>query len=72
MSSVMLNLVLCVPVLIVWLAVCGPWYLSRHLASRRRRREQAAWARLEPELSDVDADLDRAWLAERERNRRHP
>jgi len=72
MSSVMLNVIVCAPILIAWLAVCGPWYLSRHLASRRRRREQAAWTRVEAGLSELDADLDRAWVAEHERIRRHP
>ena len=27
----------------------------------RRRREQAAWTRVEAGLSELDADLDRAW-----------
>lgn len=68
----MLNVIVCAPVLIAWLAVCGPWYLSRRLASRRRRQEQAAWTRVEAGLSELDADLDRAWIAEHERIRRRP
>ena len=72
MGFAILTVIVCVPVLIAWLAICGPGHLSRHLASRRRRREQAAWTRLEAGLSELDADLDRAWIAERERIRRHP
>ena len=72
MGFVMLTVIVCAPVLIAWLVVCGPGYLSRRLASRRRRREQAAWTRIEAGLSELDADLDRAWIAEYERIRRHP
>jgi hypothetical protein len=74
MRPIMLNVIVCAPIIVAWLAVCGPWYLSRHLASRRRRREQAAWTRLEPELSELDGELDRAWMTERERSnrKRHP
>ena len=68
----MLLLIACAPVFIAWLAVCGPWYLSRYLAWRRRRRQQAAWSRLESELSGLDAELDRAWSAERDRINRQP
>jgi hypothetical protein len=68
----MLNVIVCAPILAGWLAVCGPWYLMRCLARRRRRRAEAAWTRLEAGLSELDADLDRAWIAERERIRRHP
>jgi hypothetical protein len=68
----MLTAIVCAPILIAWLAVCGPWYLSRHLASRRRRREHAAWTRVEAGLSDLDAELDDAWITERERTKRHP
>jgi hypothetical protein len=68
----MLTWIACAPVFIAWLAVCGPWYLSRYLANRRRRRQQAAWSRLEPELSDLDAELDRAWSTERDRIKRRP
>src|SRR5690349_8385098 len=44
----MLELIICAPILIGWLALCGPWYLSRHLARRRRRRELIAWMRVSP------------------------
>jgi hypothetical protein len=72
MSFTMLNVIVCAPILIGWLAVCGPWYLASYLVKRRRRRAEAAWTRLEAGLSELDADLDRAWIAERERIRRHP
>jgi hypothetical protein len=68
----MVILLACAPVFIAWLAVCGPWYLARYRASRLRRRRQAAWARLEPELSGLDAGLDRAWRTERDRINRQP
>jgi hypothetical protein len=70
MSPTMLNVIVCAPILIGWLAFCGPWHLSRRLARRRRRRDEAAWTRLERGLSDLDADLDRAWAQERERSKR--
>lgn len=68
----MLTAIVCAPVLVAWLAVCGPWYLSRHLASRRRRRDQAAWARLAAGLSELDGELDRVWFLESEQSKRHP
>jgi hypothetical protein len=68
----MLNVIVCVPILIGWLALCGPWYLSRHLARRRRRRELAAWVRLSPGLSELDADLDRTWTEGRKPTERQP
>jgi hypothetical protein len=72
MSSIIVNVIVCAPVIIGWLAVCGPWYVARCLARRRRRRAEAAWTRMEAGLSVLDADLDRTWIAERERIRRHP
>jgi hypothetical protein len=68
----MLNVIVCVPILIGWLALCGPWYLSRHLARRRRRRELAAWVRLSPGLSKLDADLDRTWTEGHKPTERQP
>ncbi len=67
MGSTMIEVIVCAPILFGWLIVCGPWYLSRHLARRRRRRELAAWIRLSPGLAELDADLDRTWAEERER-----
>ncbi len=67
MGSSMIEVIVCAPILFGWLIVCGPWYLSRHLARRRRRRELAAWIRLSPGLAELDADLDRTWAEERER-----
>jgi hypothetical protein len=63
----MLEWIVCAPILIGWLLLCGPWYLSRHLARRRRRRELTAWMRVSPGLSDLDADLDRTWSEDQER-----
>jgi hypothetical protein len=63
----MLEWIVCAPILIGWLLLCGPWYLSRHLARRRRRRELTAWMRVSPGLSDLDADLDRTWSEDPER-----
>jgi hypothetical protein len=68
----MLTVIVCVPILIGWLALCGPWYLSRHLARRRRRRELAAWVRLSPGLSKLDADLDQTWSEGDKRTERQP
>ena len=70
MNSIVLNVIVCAPILIAWMAVCGPWYLTRHLANRRRRRERAAWTRVAEGLSELDAQLVRAWDAEGERIRR--
>ncbi len=67
MGSSMIEVIVCAPILFGWLIVCGPWYLSRHLARRRRRRELAAWIRISPGLAELDADLDRTWAEERER-----
>jgi hypothetical protein len=62
MGSTMLWVIVCAaPILVGWLALCGPWYLSRHLARRRRRRELSAWIRVSPGLSKIDADLDQTW-----------
>jgi hypothetical protein len=72
MGSTMLELIICAPILIGWLALCGPWYLSRHLARRRRRRELTAWMRVSPGLSDLDADLDRTWSDDHERTEQQP
>ena len=67
MTFTMLEVIVCAPIVAAWLIVCGPWYLSRHLARRRRRRELAAWIRLSPGLAELDADLDRTWAQEHER-----
>jgi hypothetical protein len=64
----MLVVIVCTPILLAWLWLCGRWYLSRHLARRRRRRELIAWMRVSPGLSDVDEDLDRTWSEDRERS----
>lgn len=72
MSSVMLTVIVGAPVLVAWLAVCAPWYLSRHRARRRLLRDESNWGRVSAGLSDVDADLDRAWDTERDRIRRRP
>jgi hypothetical protein len=61
MGSIMWELIACAPILIGWLVLCGPWYLSRHLARRRRRRELMAWIRLSPGLTELDAHLERTW-----------
>ena len=72
MGSSWLTVIVCVPVVATWLALCGPWYLARYLWQRRRRRERAEWARLTAGEPELDADLDRAWTAEHERTRRYP
>ena len=66
MGFTMLELIICVPILIAWAALCGSWYLSRHLDRRRRRRELIAWMRVSRGLSDLDVDLDRTWGEDRE------
>jgi hypothetical protein len=63
----MLVVIVCAPILLAWLLLCGRWYLSRHLARRRRRRELIAWMRVSPGLSDLDEDLDRRWSEDQER-----
>jgi hypothetical protein len=68
----MLIVLVCAPILIGWLALCGPWYLSRHLARRRRQQELRAWVRVSPGLSEVDADLDQTWTEEHERTEQQP
>jgi hypothetical protein len=68
----MLEVIVCVPILIGWLLLCGPWYLSRHLARRRRRRELVAWMRMSPGISELDADLDRTWTEDHERTEQQP
>jgi hypothetical protein len=72
MGSIMLIVIVCAPILIGWLALCGPWYLARHLARRRRRRELMAWLRVSPGLSEIDADLERTWTEEREHTEQQP
>jgi hypothetical protein len=72
MGSIMLIVIVCIPILIGWLAFCGPWYLARHRDRRRRRRELFAWMRVVPGMSELDADLDRTWTEERERTERQP
>jgi hypothetical protein len=72
MGPIMLEVIVGAPILIGWLALCGPWYLSRHLARRRRRRELAAWMRVSPGLSELDADLDRTWADDHERTEQQP
>jgi hypothetical protein len=68
----MLEVLICAPILIAWLLLCGRWYLSRHLARRRRRRELVAWMRMSPGISELDADLDRTWTANQERTEQPP
>lgn len=63
MNSTVLTVIACSPIVIAWLAVC----VYHCLAVRRRRRQHAEWARLAVSLADLDADLDRAWTAEKER-----
>jgi hypothetical protein len=63
----MLTLIACTPILAGWLGV----WAARYLTGRRRRVRAARWARLAVFLSDLDADLDRAWAAEQERIRRY-
>jgi hypothetical protein len=70
MGSIMLIVIVCAPILIGWLAFCGPWYLARHLARRRRQQELRDWVRIAPGLSEMDADLDRSWTEEHERTKR--
>ena len=72
MGSIMLIVIVCAPILIGWLALCGPWYLTRHLARRRRRRELMAWLRVSPGLSEIDAYLERTWTEEREHTEQQP
>ena len=72
MGSIMLIVIVCAPILIGWLALCGPWYLTRHLARRRRRRELMAWLRVSPGLSEIDADLERTGTERREQTERQP
>jgi hypothetical protein len=72
MGSIMLIVIVCAPILIGWLALCGPWYLTRHLTRRRRRRELMAWLRVSPGLSEIDADLERTWTEEREHTEQQP
>jgi hypothetical protein len=66
-SSVMVNIIVCAPALIAFLAVCATGYFAR----RRRRRQAAEWERVRPGLSGLDADLDRTWAREQERIRRY-
>jgi hypothetical protein len=66
-QSSVLTLIACTPILVAWLAVFG--YRSR--ATRRRRREQAEWTWLAAGLSELDAELDRAWTDEQDRIRRY-
>lgn len=72
MGFSLLSVIVCAPVLVGWLALCGPLYLYRHQLRRRQRRERAEWARLVAGEPDLDADLDRTWAAEHERIRRYP
>jgi hypothetical protein len=72
MGSIMLIVIVCAPILIGWLALCGPWYLTRHLDRRRRRRELTAWLRVSPGLSQLDEDLDRTWTEEHEQSEQQP
>jgi uncharacterized membrane protein YciS (DUF1049 family) len=72
MGSIMLTVLICVPILVGWLALCGPFYLARRLARRRRQRELRTWVRVAPGLSEVDADLDRTWTEEQKRTEQQP
>ena len=59
MSSVVLNVLVCAPILVAGLAVSAIGYWSR----LRQRRRRAEWERL-------DAQLDRTWAEEQARIRR--
>jgi hypothetical protein len=63
----LLTLIACSPILIGWLAVyaCRGWSGGR--SRRQQARCQAQWARIAAALSDLDAELDRTWAAEKER-----
>jgi hypothetical protein len=66
-GSSVVTVVACAPILVGWLAVCA----FRYLAGRRQRRQETEWTRLVAALSDLDAELDRTWAAEREWIRRY-
>jgi hypothetical protein len=72
MGFIMLIVIVCAPILIGWLALCGPWYLNRYRVRRRRQRELMAWLRVSPGLSEIDEDLDRTWTEEREQTEQQP
>ena len=65
------------PALIAWVLFVGAWTavtVGHYRVTARRKRERAQWARLAqsvPGLTELDADLDRAWGDEQERIRRY-
>jgi hypothetical protein len=69
--SSLLTLIACSPIIIGWLAVyaCRRW--SGSSQRRQAARHEAEWDRLTAGLSELDAHLDRAWIAERERIQRY-
>jgi hypothetical protein len=69
-ESSVLILIACTPVLAGWVAVT----VVHRRAQARSGRERAEWVRLAEGVSDLtelDADLDRAWGNEQERIRRY-
>ena len=71
MPSSLLTLIACSPILVGWLAICACRTWTRGRRRRQQARSRAQWARLTAGLSDLDAHLDHAWAAERERIRRY-
>jgi hypothetical protein len=67
----LLTLIACSPILLGWLAVyaCRTWVKDR--GRRQQATSRAQWDRLAARHSDLDAQLDRAWAAERERIQRY-
>lgn len=55
-----LNAIISSAVVTGWLVLGGYCYLG----ARRGRARQADWARLAPQLSKLDADLDLIWTTE--------
>ena len=51
------NVLMCVPVLVVWGAV----WLRHFLSKRRRRTRQAEWEELARHHTELDRELDRLW-----------
>jgi hypothetical protein len=64
--------IVCAPILVAWMVVCGPWYLARRRARRRVLREEGQWLRLRAGHRGLDADLDSSATAEEERIKRNP
>jgi hypothetical protein len=64
--STVLTAIACTPIVAGWLGVC----VSRYLPGRRRVHARQ-WTRIAAGLSELDAELDRAWAEEQERIRRY-